>query len=152
MAQDLTTLIARLEAATAKLEELSGSVKPSVGPDGKTPPWIAAFDELLAGPFQLYLDLSQKVGGAVAEQAVKVKEGLNVTKTLLCTAVSSKKPDQKGLQEIITPLQNKIQEVILIKDKNRPSPLFFHLSSVADGIGALGWVVVVITPVSQFRN
>lgn len=33
-----------------------------------------------------------------------------------------------------------------LKEKNRPSPYFHHLTMVADGVPALGWVVVTPTP------
>lgn len=60
--------------------------------------------------------------------------------------MTSKQPDGKGLQELIKPLQTELAAITALKDKNRPSPLFAHLSMVADGIPALGWVVVAPTP------
>lgn len=43
----------------------------------------------------------------------------------------------------MAPLEKEIMGVTALKDKNRPSPFFDHLSVVADGIPALGWVLVV---------
>ena len=61
-------------------------------------------------------------------------------------AIISKQPDPKVLQDLIKPLQTEIAAIVALKDKNRPSPLFSHLSMVAEGIPALGWVVVSPTP------
>ena len=47
---------------------------------------------------------------------------------------------------MIKPLQKELAAIAELKEKNRPSPLFSHLSMVADGIPALGWVVVSPTP------
>jgi adenylyl cyclase-associated protein len=58
----------------------------------------------------------------------------------------SKQPDAKVIQELVQPLVAEITAITAIKDKNRPSPLFSHLSMVADGVPALGWVVVSPTP------
>lgn len=48
-----------------------------------------------------------------------------------------------ALQELIAPLQKAMGSISELRDKNRPSPLFNHLSVVSEGIPALGWVVVV---------
>ena len=44
------------------------------------------------------------------------------------------------------PLQKLLTEVVELKDKNRSSELFYHLSAIADGIPALLWVLVEPTP------
>jgi adenylyl cyclase-associated protein len=71
------------------------------------------------------------------------QKGLLATRQLVLIAAESKKPESKTLMDIIKPVQEAIASVVSIKDKNRPSPLFSHLSAVADGVPALGWVVVV---------
>jgi adenylyl cyclase-associated protein len=50
------------------------------------------------------------------------------------------------VMELIKPLQKELSAIAELKDKNRPSPLFSHLTMIADGIPALGWVVVTPTP------
>ena len=72
-----------------------------------------------------------------------VSDATKAQRHLIQVASLSKKPDTATTQELIKPLQQSLAKVTELKDKNRPSPLFFHLSTVADGIGALGWVVVV---------
>ncbi len=75
-----------------------------------------------------------------------IGEALSEQRRLITTASVSKKPDMPTLQSLIKPLQAIIEKITSIKEKNRPSPLFNHLSTVADGIGAFGWVVVEPTP------
>ena len=67
-------------------------------------------------------------------------------KLVVGVALASQQPDQKGLQELLKPLQTEIGAIVALKDNNRPSPFFSHLSMVAEGIPALGWVVVSPTP------
>lgn len=45
------------------------------------------------------------------------------------------------------PLQESIAAVVAVKDSSRASPQFNLLALVAEGIPALGWVVVEPTPV-----
>lgn len=51
------------------------------------------------------------------------------------------------MMKAVEPLQKAISEVVTLKDQNRPSPLYSHLCMIADGIPALGWVLVTPTPV-----
>ncbi|KAJ3362895.1 F-actin-capping protein subunit alpha [Kappamyces sp. JEL0680] len=113
----LAALIERLEAATLKLE---GVAKGS----GGTP--------------------SPPAGGEKTGPALGAFDELSYPPVAI--ALASKQPDQKLLQELIKPLQGEIMHVTSIKEKNRPSPFFSHLSMVADGVPALGWVVVSPTP------
>jgi adenylyl cyclase-associated protein len=47
---------------------------------------------------------------------------------------------------LIKPTQQSLNEVCEYKEKNRPSPFFNHLSTVSEGIGALGWVTIEPKP------
>lgn len=48
--------------------------------------------------------------------------------------------------ELLTPLQTEIAAVIELRDANRGSPVFNHLSTVAEGISVIGWVTVENKP------
>ena len=72
-----------------------------------------------------------------------VHQAFLTQKGLIEKASQSKKPAPASIPEFVKPLQTLIQRIVELKDKNRPSPLFNHLSCVAEGIPALGWVVVV---------
>jgi adenylyl cyclase-associated protein len=45
--------------------------------------------------------------------------------------------------KLLEPIQKALAGVIELKDANRSSPYFNHLSAVAEGIPALGWFTCV---------
>ncbi|KAJ3332783.1 hypothetical protein HDU76_013110 [Blyttiomyces sp. JEL0837] len=160
----LASVVRRLEAATLRLEDIvrskgiSSSADSTAATAGSTlsgssaasnSPAVAAFQsDIIDGPLKTFLDLANGVGGVVAEQAGHVKAALLAQKQLIELAASSKKPAQTDLPKLVGPTQTEIMAIIGIKDKlPRSSPLFNHLSAVAEGIPALGWVVVEPAPV-----
>ncbi|KAJ3161163.1 F-actin-capping protein subunit alpha [Geranomyces michiganensis] len=159
----LANLVKRLEAATQRLEEVatrnrgpegSGLQSPSSSAgqstggsqSGGSGPAVSAFDELVAGPLNAYVAASASVGGLVQEQAKAVQQALTAQKTLIQIAATSKKPDVPVLQDLLKPTQAAIMQITELREKNRASPLYNHLSTVSEGIPALGWVVVEPTP------
>jgi adenylyl cyclase-associated protein len=155
----LQSVLARLEQATARLEMMSGTASAAAGSSSGaiagTHPSLTAFDELISAPLATFIEKSKQVGGLVEEQAQRVAGCFAISKQIIQVALASKKPAQQQLMTVIAPLQKKIEEIQQIKEKNRPSPLSFHLSSIADGIPALGWIVVDPTPapyVSEMKD
>lgn len=59
----------------------------------------------------------------------------------LAVAASSKKPDDATLQKLFAPTNELISKISALKD-NR-SKVANNLATVAEGISALGWVLVV---------
>ena len=53
------------------------------------------------------------------------------------------KPPADKLQPLLGPMVTHLTAVADIKDKNRRSPQFNHLSAVSEGIPAAGWVALV---------
>ena len=48
--------------------------------------------------------------------------------------------------ELLKPLQDEVQAVSTIRDRNRGAPLFNHLSTVSESISVLAWVTVDTKP------
>jgi adenylyl cyclase-associated protein len=48
--------------------------------------------------------------------------------------------------ELLKPLQDEMQSVTDIRDRNRGSPLFNQLSTVSESISVLAWVTVDMKP------
>ena len=48
--------------------------------------------------------------------------------------------------ELLKPLQQEIRAVIDVKDANRGSAVFNHLSAVAESIGVIAWVTIDTKP------
>lgn len=63
---------------------------------------------------------------------------------VLVVAGSCKKPDQKAFSDLLGPLQAGIEAVTRFKEANRKDRQWFnHLSLVAEGAPAVGWITVV---------
>jgi len=60
----------------------------------------------------------------------------------------AKKPDMMSpsYMELLKPLQDELQAVSTIRDRNRGSPLFNQLSAVSESISVLAWVTVDTKP------
>lgn len=54
--------------------------------------------------------------------------------------------------EILTELQRQMGSVGDIRETNRPSPFFNHLSAVSEGIRALGWITVEFKPADYIEE
>lgn len=64
-------------------------------------------------------------------------------KFLLITT-RSRKPDIQSTiyMEILKELQSTMSQVNDIREANRASPLFTHLTTVSEGIAVLGWITI----------
>lgn len=138
-----TAPAATIESNTSKASESEKEVEQE--PDA---PAVVEFDAFAKEHLDKFISLAKEIGDVVAEQAESLKSAFSAERTMIVTASKSKKPDQSSAEylDFFKPLQDALAEVSSIKDKNRPSPLFNHLSTVAEGIGALGWVAVEPTP------
>ncbi|KAH1293693.1 hypothetical protein KXX33_006189 [Aspergillus fumigatus] len=163
---NLTTLIKRLEAATSRLEDMAMSlddphspkqvgsatatpeptapvpvntVAPPAPPAAPSlPPQIEDFDALINGDVRSFVDLGEKIGGLVAEQSKAVLQAFEAERTYLYVSTKARKPEPQP-PELMTALHNASDTINNIRESNRASPLFNHLSAVAEGIVALGW-------------
>ena len=75
-----------------------------------------------------------------------MKQVFGEQRGLLQTALGHKKPDAATLQTLLKPMADGLGKIGELKEKNRASPLFNHLSAVAEGMPALGWVAVEPKP------
>jgi adenylyl cyclase-associated protein len=158
----IQTLVQRLQAVTTRLENVEKLLASQVGasgaapaatpssgeavPDASSAPSVVEYDELISTYINPFLELSKQIGDLVAKQAEVVVKAVQQQRELIAKAVVCKKPSQETLQKLLEPTSNLIKEVIDLRDKNRTSPLFNHLSTISEGIGALGWVLVSPTP------
>ncbi|PYH98544.1 adenylyl cyclase-associated protein [Aspergillus ellipticus CBS 707.79] len=165
---NLTTLIKRLEAATSRLEDMAMSLDdpnsppqtggPIAAPESAipeppkpappaapaaapVPPQIQDFDTLIKGDVRSFVELGQKIGGVIGEQSKAVLRAFEAERTYLYVSTKAKQPQQPS-PELMTELHNASDSINTIRESNRASPLFNHLSAVAEGIVALGWFFV----------
>ncbi|KAG0225282.1 hypothetical protein BGW42_004571 [Actinomortierella wolfii] len=172
----LASLLTRLEAATSKLEDLamagmssasvSSSLTGATGVSGtlstqasasgntadqnpnQTHPSLEGYDELISGPLKEYLELSKAVGGPVAEQADHVNALFAAQREMIAIATTSQKPPLTSdiFSKLLEPSQVEMGKIIETREQNRSSPLASHLTTVAEGITALGWVTIEPKP------
>lgn len=85
---NLSTLIKRLEAATQRLEEVAARGNVNGGGGNATNantntnttngsvviPMLSAFDEVLQGPLNHFVELGKKIGDVVGEQVIYIKK------------------------------------------------------------------------------
>jgi adenylyl cyclase-associated protein len=187
---ELTAILHRLEAATSRLEDMAASTidlpklngaAPTPAPTGPLPaPPTASraseppkpipealpasvedFDTFIAGTVKKYVNLSDEVGGPIAEQvcqsgrislgfglievqASSVFQAFAKQRKFILVTTKAKKPDMSSpvFMQLLKPLQEMITAVSDIRDANRSNPLFNQLSAVSESIGVLAWVTV----------
>ena len=89
MANNLEQLVNRLEIVATFLEKVPSSSGRAGGEaaGNENMEFVEAYErEFLKGEIQTYLEISQKIGGEVAEQAVLVQTCLDSERELLVTA------------------------------------------------------------------
>lgn len=168
---NLTTLIKRLEAATSRLEDLVPTITdPSVttdaaqplsgqGPSAERaldqarspsrhmetlPPVIDDFDAIINGQVKSFVNMSEEIGGLVAEQSAAVLRAFAAERKFLIITTKARKPDIQSpvYMEILKDLQAMMGAVNDIREANRASPLFTHLTTVSEGIEVLAWITI----------
>lgn len=76
-------------------------------------------------------------------QRLDVLYHLRAQLAYLNVAAQSAKPGPDQLQRLLKPTCDKIQAIQSLREKNRASAYFNHLSAISESIPALGWVAVV---------
>ncbi|KAJ1649798.1 suppressor of rasval19, partial [Coemansia sp. RSA 25] len=163
---DLQSLLKRIEKATTRLEELAtkraesapgGDSSPS-GMDLATPnagaesKVVLEYEAAVQPQIAKFVSYSDKIGGIVLEQARLVEALYQAQRSFIRIATLTKKPTMDQLPGLLGPQQSAIQQIIALRDANRPSEYFDNLSTIAEGIAAFGWVAVEPTPVPYIND
>jgi len=146
--EELSQLVKRLEVVASKLESAVDLKLSSSAPEEEevVSESVMAFDDILSGPFALYLDTSKKIGGDVATQAEMVEAGFKAQRDFLQLASTCKAPAMEEMVKVLAPTSEAIQSVQSFREKKRTSPHFNHLSAISESIPALGWVTISPAP------
>ncbi|KAG0294115.1 hypothetical protein BGZ98_001905 [Dissophora globulifera] len=93
-------------------------------------PHVEGFDELLEGP------------------ATYVCSLFAAQREMILIATLSQKPPltSEVFRKLVEPTQAELTKVIEVREKSRSNPLATHLTTVAEGIPALGWVAIEPKP------
>jgi len=148
----LDQLVARLEAATSKLEALAGV---SQGGGGGAAPSssdaggeaLGVYDDILNGPVKQFVEISQKIGGEIQQQSEIFHKAFKAQREFIAVVTRSKKPADNVVQELLKPTSDLISQAQDFREKHRAKKeAFNHLSAVSEGIPGLGWVMVAPKP------
>ncbi|KAF9898376.1 hypothetical protein BX616_004113 [Lobosporangium transversale] len=151
-ASNVSSSLTGSSGAHAPQGQLSQLAEVAVAGDAPTQnashPQVEAFDELLDGHVKNYFELSKDIGGLVEEQAKYVCSLFAAQREMIVVATRSQKPPLTSdiFRQLLEPTQVELTKVIEVRDKNRSSPLLTHLTTVAEGIPALGWVAIEPKP------
>ncbi|KAK9767971.1 suppressor of rasval19 [Basidiobolus ranarum] len=153
----LSGLLKRLETATCKFEDIAISkanqntsviVQEEGTGEVSTSPIVRAFDDIVFGSLKNFIDNSKNIDGLVKEQSDAVEKIFQAQRKLIAIATQAQKPDTTSFvyAELLKPTQMGLERITDIREKNRASPFYNHLSTVGEGIPALGWVAVEPAP------
>jgi len=155
----ISGLVSRLEAITSRLEGVEkqlasgggggsgASASSGGGSSGVSSAFVTEYEDLINQHIKSFVELSSKIGSPeLTQQAQLVLQAVQRQKEFLEVAANSKKASDADLQKLLAPTSALMGQITEIRDKNRTSKVFNHLSTVSEGIGALGWVLVSPTP------
>ncbi|XP_022821468.1 adenylyl cyclase-associated protein 1 isoform X2 [Spodoptera litura] len=172
-ASDLECLIERLERVTSRLERLPllrartptppASPAPSPVSEPSLPHQALCFEptdnmsvngyqDIVQGPLQVYLQLSQQIGGDVSAHANLVNAAFQAQLRYIQLATTRSKPSQAEEMQLLAPTSEQISAIQQFREKNRASTYFNHLSAISESIPALGWVAVAPTPAPYVKE
>jgi len=144
---ELNSLVTRLESVALRLEGAAGgSAAGAEAANSSSSATVAEFDTVLAGAFAKFIKISQDIGGEVGKIGIMAQQAFTAERKFIATASISKKPSDKELMLLLSPISNKISEITEYREKNRRSEYFNHLSAISESIAALGWVSVSPAP------
>ncbi|XP_077404114.1 adenylyl cyclase-associated protein 1 isoform X2 [Vanacampus margaritifer] len=144
---ELANLVQRLELAVGRLEAMSspgGSNEESAG--GAVSATVEAFDEIIRGPLNQYYSQSKQIGGDVLKHAEMIKRAFANQRQVIVTASASQKPSDAVLSNLMRPISLDVEQVQGLREMNRTSPHFNHLSAVSESVPALGWIAMSPKP------
>jgi len=155
---DIKKIEALITKIESQVEQLENKVKsggatnvPSKASGGSGRPESSAvsvkeYERLLDDYLPKLVSLSKQIGPDVAEQIDLFQKGLNIVRDIIARAAETRgKP--ADFATWIIPLEELTQRINDIKEKNRASKNFNHLSVVAEGTGAaFFWLKAEPTP------
>lgn len=149
--ETLNQLISRLESVATRLEAASSSTN-----GGKSngvhvvseelDPSVLAFDDLCSNFLKSFVTTSNEIGGDVKTIADLVSKAFDYERSFLVEASCCVKPSMETLQEFYALFTQNIEGITNLREKNRQSEFFNHLSAISESIGALGWIAVSPAP------
>ncbi|KAK9389249.1 adenylate cyclase associated N terminal-domain-containing protein [Lipomyces mesembrius] len=113
------------------------------------PASVKEYDEFIADHVSPFVELSKGIDPLVEEQAKYLAASFDAEREFLRIVSKSKKPAPSSpvFLDLFKPITIQIELVQDLREKNRTSKFFNHLSTISEGAPGLGWVGVEPTPV-----
>ncbi|KAK9462866.1 adenylate cyclase associated N terminal-domain-containing protein [Lipomyces oligophaga] len=130
--------------SVATLPEPEPELEPEILPKS-----IVEFDSFIETSVTPFVKLSREIDPLVAEQAQSLQDAFMAEREFLLTASKSKKPSVTSTEyiDLFKPVSAQVIKIQEIREKNRQSKFATHLSTVSEGVPALGWIGMEPTPV-----
>ncbi|CAB3400904.1 unnamed protein product [Caenorhabditis bovis] len=110
------------------------------------PAHVRAYDDAVKGALEKWKQLTDQIGGDIATLKPKVLQVFDNLRKYLWTAAGMQEPSAQESQKMLAPMIELMNDISSFKDSKRNTPQFNHLSTIAEGLPAVGWVVVKKTP------
>ncbi len=136
--KDITTESGEVSSSTVAPPPPT-ETKPNVEEDA---PFVKEYDRFLDEYVAPFTEASQQLVPEIKETAAAVDGAFTQLRSFLVLVSKASKPSptSTAFATSLTPINKFIEVIIAAKDKNRTSKYFNHLSTIAEGIPALGWV------------
>ncbi|KAK0555209.1 suppressor of rasval19 [Tilletia horrida] len=133
-------------------------------PEPVVHPSVVAWDEEVSVAVDKYVELSNGLGDPVQKQAASVQKLFAALRSVISSAAECKRPTPSGTPitsspaflELLKPLQQALADISAIRDDRKVDRKWLnHLSTVAEGAPAAGWIAVEPKPgpfVSDMRD
>jgi len=155
----VSSLVKRLESVTSRLEAVEKQIASGAsasapaaaagggGGDGGESQSVRDYTDLINTYITPLVNVTNKIGSdELKKQVDLLNKGVAAQKAFLEIVAGSKKPAPDTLPKLVEPTSKLMGEIGAIRDQNRKSPQFNHLSAISEGISCLGWVMVEPTP------
>jgi adenylyl cyclase-associated protein len=156
----VSALVKRLESVTSRLEAVEKQIASGAhssapaaasggaGGDGGESQSVREYSDLIASYITPLIAATNKIGSTdeLKKQVDLLNKATEAQKSFLEIVAASKKPAPEAVGKLVEATSKLMGEISAIRDSNRKSPQFNHLSAISEGISALGWVMIEPTP------
>ncbi|CUM64118.1 uncharacterized protein PRCAT00001709001 [Priceomyces carsonii] len=135
--------------SNAEVNQKTSSKKESVPSQAEIPKLISAFKEYIDSYITPFIQTSKEIDPIVGEAAEELGKAFEEEKKFLEIVAITRKPDptDPAYLQLFSPINRCISKINDIKEANRKSKFFNHLSTISEGSAVLGWIATE-TPVS----
>ncbi|KAK9451017.1 adenylate cyclase associated N terminal-domain-containing protein [Limtongia smithiae] len=125
--------------APALVPAVSESVEEEAPP---LPPFVVDFDALIEEFVKPFAARSKEIDPSVSEEASLLADAFTAERDFLLVVSKSKKPTTGApvYMDLFKPITSKVEAIQSIREGNRKSKFFNHLSTISEGVSALFWI------------